>query len=65
MEMEFFILGHVILLAICFVAASGFTTDVKERITGETGPVLFKFGIVCLFLPLEITYWVLHWILVP
>ena len=53
MEMQFFILGHVILLAISVVV--GFQVIPAER-HGE--PLI---AIAVMFMLMELIYWVLHW----
>ena len=54
--MQFFILGHVILLAISVVV--GFQVIPAER-HGE--PLI---AIAVMFMLMELIYWVLHWFLV-
>ena len=56
MEMQLFILGHIILLGILIsgVVASGEVDTVPSVLIA-----VFAF-----FVPLEIIYWILHWIFV-
>ena len=56
MEMEFFILGHLILLAICICA--GAALENNEEVSFVWGAILL------FFFPLELIYWGLHWWLV-
>ena len=72
MEMQFFILGHIILLAIC-VGVTGLIGSIYLIVRVPKHPHPFKavsFGAVCgggfyVFIPLEIIYWGLHWWLIP
>ncbi len=57
MEMQLFILGHVILIAICLNII--LNLDGREASFSELVFVFFLY-----FIPLEIIYWVLHWIFV-
>ena len=57
MEMQFFILGHVILLAICICSAV-FGDDGEESLD-----MLLIYGLFFFFV-FEIIYWILHWFLV-
>ena len=61
MEMQLFILGHIILLAICISASliASSNGDGDEEVGG-----LMIAGFFILFIPLEIIYWVLHWFFV-
>ena len=63
MEMQFFILGHIILLAIC--VGRGVFNGVFEG--DDFGDIVWGAGYMffALFIPLEIIYWGLHWWLVP
>ena len=63
MEMQFFILGHVILLAICInISLSGYSD--KDHEIDPTGRALWlNLGVY--FILLEIIYWILHWVFVP
>ena len=58
METQFFILGHVILFGICMTSLSAMAAD--------DGHHAFELPFLALlyFIPLEIIYWVLHWLLV-
>tara|TARA_Y100001934_G_C11941629_1_gene580500 strand:- start:67 stop:246 length:180 start_codon:yes stop_codon:yes gene_type:complete len=59
MEMQFFILGHVILLAISWATATAMA------LTDEYGPFgTFFVGLFLMFISLEAVYWILHWIFV-
>jgi len=58
MEMQFFILGHVILLAICVSAGASLGGDSLDAFDW------FLLSFFVLFIPLEIIYWVLHWFFV-
>jgi hypothetical protein len=58
MEVQLFILGHVILLAICVHAG---LTQPSYGIDDSAGN--FGGGII-LFLILEVIYWLLHWVFV-
>ena len=62
MEMQLFILGHVLLLAISMVVGGlgGDKTDPEVLRSGGTWV-----GIFLPFIPLEIIYWVLDWYFVP
>ena len=57
MEMQFFILGHLILLAICMGAGA-----VAASVEKDFGPIWAGF---LFFILSEIIYWILHWFLVP
>ena len=58
MEMQFFILGHILLYAICVVAISPAVAKEKPDLAGLLA------GGTLLFIALEIVYWVLHFIFV-
>ena len=58
MEMQLFILGHVLLLALCLTCVVGMA-HVSEWGGGLTF-VTIIFLTLLLFLPLELLYWVLH-----
>ena len=60
MEMQLFILGHVLLLGICAATMVICAKDAKEVPAFD-----FCLYILFLFVPLEIIYWILHWIFVP
>ena len=63
MEMQFFILGHVILFAICInIFLSGYLD--KDHEIDPTGRALWLNLGFC-FILLEIIYWILHWVFVP
>lgn len=55
--MEYLILGHVILLAICINAG-------LQSMKGQPDFPHLQVGLVVFFIPLEIIYWILYWILV-
>ena len=59
MEMQLFILGHIILLAICL--GVGATLDTGDDRGDSIFVALGGLGIFLVFIPLEIVYWVLHW----
>jgi len=59
METQFFILGHVILLAISWATA----TAIALRYDDGMFPT-FCIGLFSMFISLEAVYWILHWILV-
>ena len=63
MEMQFFILGHVILLAICINISLSGNSD-KDHEIDPTGSALWLNLGFC-FILLEIIYWILHWVFVP
>lgn len=58
MEMQLFILGHMILYGICVVAV------VSPLVAEGCSPVEPPGYALLYFIPLEIIYWVLHWLLV-
>ena len=61
MEMQFFILGHIILFVMCMGvgATMGSGDDSTNAFIGSF------VSIFALFIPLEIIYWGLHWWLIP
>ena len=62
MEMQFFILGHILLYAICCaIAASPFYVEFS---TPHYFTDILVFAGAFFFIPLEIVYWVLHFIFV-
>ena len=63
MEMQLFILGHVILLAISMNIAMALLNDDEPSGEGHIVPLIMQTAV--LFIPLEIMYWVLHFNFVP
>ncbi|ANS03911.1 hypothetical protein [uncultured Mediterranean phage uvDeep-CGR2-AD3-C191] len=71
MEMQLFLLGHVILLGICFCTAmvSGYGSFIIEQVSGMTGLEALADkevlgNTLIYFILLEIIYWVLHFTLI-
>jgi len=66
MEMQLFILGHVILYPICMIVATTTTLVSNPPNPGEdkTIPTGIALTGAFLLIPLEIVYWALHFIFV-
>ena len=64
MEMQLFLLGHVILLGMCFCTAIVAITQANQENIEKVSPFTFLLATAIYFIPLEIIYWVLHWIFV-
>ena len=63
--MQSFILGHVILLAICMNMAINLLNDDEVSIASSDYFVALILQTVVLYIPLEVMYWVLHFNFVP
>ncbi len=66
MEMQFFILGHLMLLAILFASllvASAVDTAMAPESASSTGESLVS--LIFIFTFFEIIYWGLQWLFVP
>ena len=61
METQFFILGHMILYVMCMLLVS---ILLKGEMYGEDFYVTLPFRALGYFIPLQIIYWILHWIFV-